>query len=132
MSTQVLLRKLSKRKAIAMSKGFGYKYNGTKGHIVGIVSSLPCNPDIIVKNGWEEISHPNAKATGHRLFKEKQSGLKIEFDKKIPGAPGYRGLDHYHILNPNATSAKDKYLDINGNPVKSGSPRSHIMPKGDK
>ena len=115
-----------------MSKGFGYKYSGTKGHIMGVIGSLPNNPDIMVKNGWIEISHPNAKASGHRMFKEERSGLKIEFDKKVPGAPGYKGLNHYHILNPNATNAKNKYLDKNGNPVRNGSPKSHIMPKGDK
>ena len=115
-----------------MSKGFGYKYSGTKGHITGIISSLPSNPDIMVRNGWKEISHPSAKATGHRMFIEERTGLKVEFDKKVPGAPGYKGLNHYHILNPNATNAKNKYLDKDGNPVRNGSPKSHIIPKGEK
>ncbi len=111
-----------------MSKGFGYKYSGTKGHIVGIISTLPNNPDIMIKNGWMEISHPNAKSTGHRTFVEKETGLKVEFDEGKTGAPGYKGLNHYHILNPNATNAKNKYLDKDGNPVRNGSPKSHITP----
>lgn len=115
-----------------MSKGFGYKYNGTRGHIIGIINSFPSNPDIMVKNGWKDISHPNAKASGHRRLIEEESGMKVEFDRKVLGAPGYRGVDHYHVLNPNATSARDKYLDKNGNPVRKGAPESHIIPKGDK
>ena len=41
-------------------------------------------------------------------------------------------MDHYHIYNPNATSAKDQYLDKNGNPVGRNTNESHILPNGGK
>lgn len=115
-----------------MSKGFGYEYSGTKGHIIGVASSLPGNPQKLLKNGWEDITHPDAKRSGHMKLKETSTGLKIGFDKGTPGKNGYRGRDHYHIFNPDATGNHDLYLDKNGNPVKKGSTKSHILPEGDK
>ena len=113
-----------------MSKGFGYEYSGTQGHIVGVASSLPSNPNKLLNDGWEDISNPNAKAAGHMILKEKSTGLKIGFDKKTPGANGFKGKDHYHIYNPDATSNKNLYLDKNGNPVRKGHAKSHILPEG--
>ena len=86
-----------------MSKGFGYAYTGTKGHLMGVIGSLPEDPDILLRNGWKELSRPEAKAHGHRKFEEEATGLLIEFDEETPGAPGFRGANHYHILNPDAT-----------------------------
>lgn len=114
-----------------MSKGFGYKYSGTHGHIIGVASSLPKNPKKLFGNGWEDITHPNAKKTGHIMLKEISTGLKIGFDKGTTGAKGFKGMDHYHILNPNATGNHNLYLDEKGNPVKKGSIKSHVLPKGD-
>jgi len=114
-----------------MSKGFGYKYNGTKGHIIGVASSLPSNPNTLFKNGWEDISHADGKKAGHMLLKESATGLKIGFDKKVLGAPGFKGKNHYHIFNPKATSNQDLYLDKNGNPVRKGHAKSHILPEGE-
>ena len=115
-----------------MSKGLGYKYTGTKGHIIAVASSLPNNPDTLIKNGWEDISHPIQRNNGHLELKESATGLKIRFDRKVPGAPGFNGMDHYHIYNPAATGNKDLYLDINGNPARKGSKISHILPKGER
>lgn len=115
-----------------MSKGFGYQYSGTKGHIVGVASSLPKTPNKLLENGWEDISHPSQKASGHWELKESSTGLKIRYDKKVTGAPGFAGKNHYHIYNPNATSNKDLYLDKNGNPTRKGHAKSHILPEGDK
>lgn len=114
-----------------MSKGFGYQYSGTKGHIVGIASSLPSNPKTLLKNGWEDISHPQQRAHGHMELKEKATGLKIRFDKGDKNASGFRRQNHYHIYNPNATGNRDLYLDKNGNPVGKNSPKSHILPEGE-
>lgn len=117
---------------IMMSKGFGYEYSGTKGHIIGVASSLPKNPDSLLKNGWEDISHPDGKTNGHFLLKESSTGLKIGFDKGVPGESGFKGKDHYHMYNPDATGNRDLYLDKNGNPVRKGSSKSHILPEGDE
>ena len=115
-----------------MSKGFGYKYTGTKGHIIGVASSLPKTPSKLLKNDWEDISHPNQKKAGHWELKESATGLKIRYDKMIPGVPGFAEKNHYHIYNPNATSNKNLYLDKNGNPTRKGHTKSHILPEGDK
>jgi len=66
------------------------------------------------------------------LLCDEDTGLRIRFDKGVIGKNGFRGQDHYHILNPNATSNKDLYLDENGNPVAKNSKKSHILPKGGK
>ncbi len=115
-----------------MSKGLSYEYTGTKGHIVDVAHNLPGNPNTLLGDGWNEISHPSAAAAGTRIFEESESGLRMSFDQGTPGLPGFRGVDHYHIHNPDATSNLDRYLDINGNPVARGSRASHILPKGVK
>lgn len=115
-----------------MSKSLSYIYTGTLGHIVSTAHSLPKNPNTLLKNGWEEITHPSAaKNSNTRVFKEKDTGLRIVFDKKVDGAPGFKGKDHYHIKNPNATNSKDMYIDKNGNVVGKTSKKSHILPEGD-
>ena len=113
-----------------MSKGFGYAYTGTKGHLMGVIGSLLEDPDILLRNGWKELSRPEAKAHGHRKFEEEATGLLIEFDEKTPGAPGFRGANHYHILNPDATDYDTWNLDKDGNPVPRHSTPSHILPEG--
>jgi len=114
-----------------MSKGFGYEYTGTKGHIIGVASTLPKNPNKLLKNGWVDITHPDAKKTGHMELQESSTGLKIGFDKGKPGSNGFSGKDHYHIFNPDATGNHNLYLDKNGDPVRKGSKSSHILPEGE-
>lgn len=114
-----------------MSKGFGYKYSGTKGHILGVAGSLPKDPNKLLSSDWEDISHPEQRKHGHWELREKKTGLKIRFDKGIPGKPGFVGEDHYHIYNPNADSSANLYLDKNGNPVSRSSRDSHILPEGE-
>ena len=113
-----------------MSKPLSYKYTGTKGHIVAVASSLPQKPNELLSKGWKEITDPRAKEAGNsRVFKEKDTGLRIRFDKGTPGEFGFKGKDHYHIDNPNATDTKvGRYLDRNGNPVNKNSKASHIIP----
>ena len=55
--------------------------------------------------------------------------MKIEFDKGVKGANGFKGKDHYHIKNPSSTGKSDYYLDINGNPCPKNSTKSHIVIK---
>lgn len=114
-----------------MSKGFGYEYSGTLGHIIGVASSLPKNPNKLLNNGWEDITHPGAKNSGHTKWRETSTGLIVGFDKGTPGANGFRGKDHYHIFNPDATGNHNLYLDMNGNPVRKGSAKSHVLPRGE-
>lgn len=115
-----------------MSKPLKYIYSGTKGHIAAIAASLPSTPDSLLANGWEDISDPRAAASGYLTIRETATGLRLRFDPGSKGEPGFKGQNHYHILNPNATSNKDLYLDKNGNPVKKNSKASHILPSGGK
>ena len=114
-----------------MSKSLSYHYAGTKGHIVSVAENLPKTGAGLVKRGWEEISHPAQKKSGHHTYREPSTGLRIRFDKAEAGRNGFAGKNHYHILNPNATGSRDMYLDKNGKPVKKNSRASHILPKGD-
>ena len=114
-----------------MSKGLSYSYSGTKGDIVDIASSLPKDPQSLLDGDWLDITPSAAKGKGHILLQDGDTGLKIRFDKGDPGANGFKGKDHYHILNPDATGNSDLYLDKNGDPVRKGSKNSHILPKGD-
>ena len=115
-----------------MSKGMGYHYSGTKGHIIDVAQNLPQTPASLLNNGWKDISNPKQSAAGHYELQEQSTGLKIRYDKGKAGSPGYKGKDHYHVFNPNATSNKDLYLDKDGNPVSKSSSKSHILPKGGK
>lgn len=114
-----------------MSKSYGYDYSGTFSHIVDVASSLPKDPNKLLSKGWIDITHPDAKKANHLLLQEVSTGLKIGFDKGIPGASGFKGKDHYHILNPDATGNHNLYLDKNANPTKKGAKNSHVLPEGD-
>ena len=90
--------------------------------------SLPANPDDLLARGWRETTHPEAARMGHRTFENPKTDEMIRFDQGRPGEPGFEGQDHYHRLNPNGTGNRDKYLDLNGNPVGRGSNPSHLFP----
>jgi hypothetical protein len=90
--------------------------------------TLPANPDDLLAQGWRESTHPEAAKMGHRTFENPKTGEMIRFDQGRPGEPGFEGQDHYHRLNPNSIGNRDKYLDLNGNPVARGSNPSHILP----
>ena len=96
------------------------------------IPDLPANPDDLLQQGWEEITHPSAAAQGHRTFRNKETGLVIRADKGESGKLGNRAHDHYHILNPDKTSNRDYYRDKNGRPVSRGSDASHILPGGNR
>jgi len=87
---------------------------------------LPANPDDLPDQGYNETSHPDAAAHGHRTFENPETGDKVRFDKGKPGAPGHEGRDHYHRYNPQSTGKGDQYLDRNGNPTPRGSDASHL------
>ena len=87
--------------------------------------TLPENPDDLLEEGWEEEEH---RAPNRRRFRNPETGETIEFDTGQPGKPGWRGRDHYHRPNPNATGDSDRYLDRYGNPVPKNSQPSHIPP----
>lgn len=113
-----------------MSKGYSGLFAATKGYVSYVAAALPENPNDLLNDGWEETTHPaQALHTNSREFTDCESGLVIRFDKKQDGSPGFKGISHYHILNPNSTGKKDYYLDIEGNPVPKNSPASHIVPK---
>jgi hypothetical protein len=90
--------------------------------------SLPASPDDLLAQAWKETTHPKAGATGHRTFVNPKTGQTVEFDSGRPGQAGWRGKDHYHIINPDATGDGDLYLDQQGRPVPNGSKPSHIPP----
>lgn len=94
-----------------------------------IISSLPKNPSTLLQNGWTETTPTKMKQnTDSQTFHDTKTGFNIRFDKGTAGANGFKGKDHYHIENPNATGKSDKYLDKNGNPCAKGSKASHIIP----
>ena len=97
-----------------------------------IAHSLPPDPLKLLDSGWEDITHPNERTHGSMTFREISTGLRVRFDKAKPNGKGFSGEDHYHILNPNTTSRRDRYLDINGNPVPKGSVASRILPTEDQ
>jgi hypothetical protein len=94
------------------------------------IPRLPANPDDLLDQGWVERSHHAEVANGRRVFVNPATGDSVEFDKGRPGASGWRGRDHYHIRNRNASGSGDKYLDRAGNPAARSSERSHIVPDG--
>lgn len=94
----------------------------------GCETTTPDNPDDLLDQGWEETSHPDAKAAGRRTFRNPKTGEELIFDKGKPGQPGWEGRDHYHRPNPNRTNRHDEYLDMNGDPTRRGSGPSHIPP----
>lgn len=114
-----------------MSKGLSYIFKGTKGHIATIAADLPDTGQGLIDRGWKEVSHPAQAASGHHTYQEPSTGLRIRYDDPTAGAEGFAGKAHFHLLNPNATSSRDMYLDKNGNPVKKNSKASHILPKGE-
>jgi len=101
---------------------------GEDGDQAAAALDLPANPDDLLKQGWEEITHPEAAAKGHRAFRNKETGMVVRADEGDPGERGFRGSDHYHIENPNKLGDSDYYLDKNGRPVSRGSKASHVPP----
>lgn len=84
-------------------------------------------PANLKSNGWKDVTPSAMKSnTASRMYKK--NDLTIRFDKGVKGASGYKGQDHYHILNPKSTGKHDYYLDINGNAVPKNSKASHIIP----
>lgn len=108
--------------------GFG-STSGMQDTYKAKISSLPKNPDALTKQGWNETTPPGMKNnSSSRLFKDSETGLQVRFDKGQAGESGYKGKDHYHVLNPDATGKGDYYLDENGIPVPKNSKGSHIIP----
>lgn len=114
-----------------MSKGKSYAFSGTRGDIIELIRTLPPKPDAEFLKEWDDVTHPNAKdRTTDRDYVHKRTGLRIRFDPAKKGAPGFNGIDHYHILNPDRKKGKgDEYLDKDGNVVRRGSDESHIIPE---
>lgn len=110
-------------------------FGGTKPveHDTTIVASqsaiaLPKKPDDLLKQGYNEVSHPDAKSAGYRTFENPTTGDRVRFDQGKAGQPGYEGTDHYHRYNPEATGKQDMYLDKDNNPCARGTSASHLLP----
>ena len=115
-----------------MSKNKKYQVTGTVGDIVDLIRSLPIFPTQFFLRDW--IEFVIEKAIGHttsREFYHKITKLRVRFDPKKEGAPGFEGKDHWHVRNPNTNGKQDRYLDKDGNPVRKGADESHIIPKKD-
>jgi len=94
---------------------------GAKDVFPGNVSDVEKNPD------WEDVTHPQQKATGkHLQYKNKKNGDIIRYDKGDPNEHGHEAHDHYHWTNKDLP--KGKYYDAEGNLVDRGSPKSHLYP----
>ncbi len=93
-------------------------------------SNLPPDPQQLLESGWLEVTPETMKThIPSQEYFNPNTGMKIRFDPKTPGAPGFEGLDHYHIYNPQRTGRRDYYLDRYGHSVPKGSKASHILPK---
>ena len=115
-----------------MGKNNSYNFLETLDDILDLIKKLPPVPTLEWLKDWQEfviekaIGHTAAREFYHTLTK-----LRVRFDPKTEGAPGFRGKDHWHIRNPNAKNKRNLYLDENGNPVMKDSDESHIIPKKD-
>jgi hypothetical protein len=86
----------------------------------------PCSPNEL-NNDWIEVTPETMKQNSNRReYQNKKTGLKIAFDKGIPGKPKFKGKDHWHIYNPFSLSVRDYYLDKNGNKIHKNDDNSHI------
>ncbi len=92
-----------------------------------IIEELPITADDLIKQGWRETTDPRSLLNNPKLHQYEKDGIQIKFEKATPGATGFRGIDHYHIINPKATGNHDYYLDKFGRPVSRKSKHSHII-----
>ena len=115
-----------------MSKPNSNLFPASPGALSDTINSLPANPNELLSRGWEEVTSDEMKENSNSRQFENSDGLKARFDKGEEGANGFKGKDHYHVSNPNATGKKDAYLDKNGKPVPKNSKASHIIPKEKK
>ncbi len=115
-----------------MSKPNSNLFPTSPGALGERIRSLPSNPDELLSQGWNEVTPDEMRENSNSRQFESGDGLKARFDKGEKGADGFKGKDHYHVSNPNATSKKDAYLDKNGKPVSKNSKASHIIPKEKK
>ncbi|MFM7903996.1 MAG: hypothetical protein ACKPA9_02125 [Microcystis sp.] len=91
-------------------------------------NQLPKDPQELVQQGWKDVTHPKQAQLGQRELEHPDGNLKVSFHPAREGQPGWKGKDHYHIHNPNATGKQNYYLDAQGNPVARGADASHISP----
>ena len=103
-----------------------------KKNIVKVIKQLPKNPNELLKQGWVEITHEKAAQNSNSRDFVNQDGVKIRFDIAVPGAKGFKSVDHYHVINPQGTSKQDMYLDKNGNATHKNSKPSHIFSEEDE
>ena len=95
---------------------------------VDVARGLPNKADDLLKQGYKDVSHPDAAKAGHRDFLNPTTGDRVRFDQGKPGESGYKGQDGWHRYNPNSTGKPDMYLDKNGNPCARGCEASHLFP----
>ena len=94
-----------------------------------IIQDLPNHPSGL-NASWVDVTHPEQRAnTLSREYLHTESNLRVRFDEGKPGANGFEGINHWHVMNPNSQGSRDLYLDVNGNPVARGSKASHIVPQ---
>lgn len=115
--------------------GSGYRTDPETGQRILDPQNLPANPDDLLEHGWVETTDPRTQQSptyrGQRDFTDPTTGNRVRFDSEQSDASGFRARDHYHVYNPDLSTSRDyKYLDREGNPVRDGSPTSHILPGG--
>ncbi len=97
---------------------------------------LPSNSDDLEKIGWQNITH--AEAFKNNPFSSKyrhhEYGIEIRLDKAQPGEHGFKGVDHYQIINPLRKKMRQKfqYLDLHGNALMGVPDEAHIVLKNIK
>jgi hypothetical protein len=99
-----------------------------KNTVQQFANQLPKDPNHLIKQGWQDVTHSEKAKLGQKTFQHPTEKLRVEFHPGESGKGGWGRKDHYHIHNPNRTSKRDHYLDIQGNPVAKGLDASHIDP----
>lgn len=92
-------------------------------------SRLPEDPNELLKQKWEDITHPEKKEK-HRggTFKNKATGQEVNFDYGNENKGRFQSHNHYHWKNLENDKNKYPYIDKYGNKCKKSSKESHIIP----
>ena len=88
---------------------------------------FPENHNAFRQQGWQDVTDPRQVSAGNKAREYVKNGIRIIYEDGEMGARGFKGIDHYHIINPNATNNYDMYLDKYGNPTPKNSKQSHIL-----
>jgi RHS repeat-associated protein len=91
--------------------------------------SLPTDPSQLKALGWTRNAQRGGPNLGdkHQEWYAPDESWGLDFDRGTPGKPGFRGIDHYHVIRP-VDGKTNKWVTVEDVP---GSDRGHLEPGGD-